>query len=96
MSQFDQTSTRITATGNVTTQRTRLHSIFFVGAASAGRITLRNGSASGTILFDIDIPAGSGASAIPVYLGEEGGVVFPNGIHCFTLGTTAATLFYTF
>jgi len=94
MSQFDQTSTRITATGAVTTGRARLHSVYFVGAASAGRITLTDGD-GGTVRFDIDIPAGSGASSTPIYIGEESGIVFRSSIWCSTIGTTAVTLFYT-
>ena len=94
MSQFDQTSTRITATGAVTTGRARLHSVYYVGAASAGRITLTDGN-GGTTRFDIDIPAGSGAVPMALYLGEESGIVFKDSIYCSTIGTTAVTLFYT-
>jgi hypothetical protein len=95
MAALDQRSTRVTATGNVTTTRCRLHSLYFVGAASAGRITLTNGTSGGTNLVDIDVPASSGATPMHVYFGEESGVVFPAGIHCLTLGTTAITLVYT-
>lgn len=94
MSMFDQRSTRVTGTGAVTTARARLHSVSFPGAVGAGRITLTDGN-GGATLFDIDIPAGSGASFCTLYLGEESGIVFRSSIYCSTLGTSALTLFYT-
>lgn len=95
MASYDQTSTRVTATGAVTSTRARVHSIYFVGAAGAGRITLTDGN-GGTTRIDIDVPASSGATPMHVYIGEENGVLFKSGIYCSTLGTSAATIFYTY
>lgn len=93
MSDNDQRSVRITATGAVTTARTRLCSVYFNSAAGAGRITITDGS-GGATLFDIDTPAGV-TFATQVFIGEEGGIVARNGLFCSTQGATSATLFFT-
>lgn len=92
MSANDQRSVRITATGAVTTARTRLCSVYFQGAAGAGRITITDGN-GGATLFDIDTPAGV-TFATQVFVGEEFGIVARNGLYCSTLGATAATIFF--
>lgn len=94
MSATDQRMTRVTGTGSVTTGRTRLHSIYYIGSAGGGAITLKNTDNSGTTLFNIDVPATSASVPMQIFLGEESGIVFPGGIYCAAMISSSATLFY--
>jgi len=83
MSDMDQRSTRITATGAVTTSRTRLHSIWWTGIAGVGTIAFSDG-VGGTVLCTFDIPAGASGSG-QIYVGEVGGILFRSGLACSTI-----------
>lgn len=95
MSQLDQRAQRLTATGQVFGQRCRLHSIYYIGAAAAGLITLRDGGAGGVVKVDIDTPITSASVPMHIYIGEEAGVLFSTNMHCSALGVTGATFFFT-
>lgn len=88
----DLSSTRITGTGTVAGGRRRLLAISAVGAAGAGRLTLKDGGASGTTLVDVDIPTGV-TSTLNFYIGGDG-VLFRTDIYASALTATGVTLFY--
>lgn len=94
----DPRSKRITAIGAVTNQRSRLTTIYINPAASAaaGRLTLTDGS-GGSTLIDLDTPAtGVNPSVIVLFVAEDSGLLFLNGINVSTLtNITSVTLFYT-
>ena len=56
----------LTSTGTIQSGRTRLLSIYYVGHASAGTLTFKDGGGSGTQKLVITTPAGSAADQYQV------------------------------
>lgn len=78
----------------MTAHRSRILSVSIASAATAGRVTITDGS-GGATLFDIDTPA-SAATPITIYIGEDSGILCQTGIYLGTLtNATAVTVFYT-
>lgn len=82
---------RITATGDATTGPTRLRGVIVQTAGTGSpRLTLRNDTATGTVLFDVSIAENS--ITVPFYFPDEG-IRFDAGVHVATLtAITAVTL----
>lgn len=55
-------STRLNATGEVFGGPARVKGIYYVGAAVAGTIVIRDGGATGTVTSTIDTPASATAT----------------------------------
>ena len=66
----------------------RLKGIILAGLATSGVVQLKTTSATGTTLFEADVPAGDITSLnIP-----EDGILFPQGIYVSTFTVAKATL----
>lgn len=88
--QTDVKAARATATGTLVSYRTRLKGIVVTGTAAAGSVIFRDGGASGTILFQIDILANAEKDiAIP---GE--GILFSTDIHVTISAVLSVVGFY--
>lgn len=91
------TGKRLTATGFVIAQPSRLRAIHFVGAAAAGTIVLKTtpdlGSGTGgTNILTIDTPA---STAFSEYMKLPGlGVKFDQSMYATLTNVTAATFFF--
>lgn len=62
----------IGSAGSLALGRTRIKSLYYVGATTAGAITVNINSLSGTLLLRIDTPAGSTAFADSVTIPDDG------------------------
>lgn len=93
--QGDIKSAHLSAAGIFYGSRVRLKGFMVVPAAStAASVAFRDGSATGTILCEIDIP--SNTNPIPFYVSiPQEGILFQTGIY-MTLSTTltGVTIFY--
>ena len=93
--QGDIKSAHLSAAGSFYGSRVRLKGFMVVPAAStAATVAFRDGSATGTILCEIDIP--SNTNPIPFYVSiPQEGILFQTGIY-MTLSTTltGVTIFY--
>lgn len=87
--QTDIKSVYLAATGTLVSYRARIKSLVVVSGAAAGSVILRDGGASGTIEFQLDVPAssvGTGASN-SVYIPDDG-ILFENDVHATLSGCT--------
>lgn len=83
-------SNRFTATGEIVDGPFILYGLHMSTAGTAGRLTLRDGSATGTIKVDVDTPAVAESDEVPF---RGGGVVFQTSVWCTALSNVAgATL----
>ena len=62
----------IGTTGSLAFGRTRIKSVYYVGAGSAGSLKFNLNSASGTLLLQVDTPASSSSFADSVTIPDEG------------------------
>jgi len=84
----------LTATGTVQSGRTRLLSIYYVGASSAGTLTFKDGGSGGTQKLVITTPAGSAADQYQIDIPLDG-IVFKTDIHLTISNVTSVTVFVT-
>ena len=72
---------KIAATGDVTTSPCRVYSILLSGSAvaAAGDLVLRDGTASGTIIATIPVPAGTFCTPIPF---DDSHIRASTKLHC--------------
>ena len=84
-------SSKVTATGDVTTRPARLIAIHAICGGTAGSIVLKDAS-TGSTVFDIDTPA-SATAVIETYIGDEG-MRFSNNIHATLTNVTSRTCFF--
>lgn len=90
MSGSDIKASYVTATGTVASGRRRLCAIHYHSAGSTGKIVLRDGGASGTVVMTLDFHSTStGDLSIP-----EEGVLFETDIHATYTNITSATFFH--
>lgn len=88
--QYDVKSAHVTATGNLTTFRSRLKGIVLTATGTAGSAVFRDGS-GGDVLLTIVTPAAADFHGIDVP-GE--GILFQNGIHVTLTNVGAVTIFH--
>lgn len=80
----------LTATGTVASGPRRLVALHYHTAGSTGGVVLRDGGASGTVVFSLDFHSNStGDLTIP-----EEGVKFNTDIHATFTNVTSMTFFY--
>jgi hypothetical protein len=80
----------VAATGTVVGGRTRLCGLHYHSGGSTGKIVLRDGGASGTVVMTLDFHSNStGDLTIP-----EEGILFETDIHATYTSITSATFFY--
>lgn len=85
-------SARRTTDGAVTTQRSKVHGVYYLASGTAGVIELKN-SSTGDTLLAIDTPAlATWTCFVPV---AGNGVLFKDGIYVETGAATAVTVIYT-
>jgi hypothetical protein len=89
----DIKSIRVSATGDTTLGRARIVALSVLHtAAGAGRLTLRNTSATGSILIDLDFDAAADTNYMEL---PHGGVLFTDLVWVSAAtNVTAVTLFY--
>lgn len=86
----DVKSIRVTATGSVTTSRSRIHAVNFASSA-ASRVTFTDGP-GGPVVFDLDGDATDTTS----FTLPHNGILCEKGIEVSTLtGITGLTVIYT-
>ena len=93
--QYDVKSAHLSAAGSFYGSRVRLKGFMVVPTAStAATVAFRDGSATGTILCEIDIP--SNTNPIPFYVAiPQEGILFQTGIYmALSAAVTGVTLFY--
>ena len=92
MQQTDVNSTHRVSSGAVTTDRARLKSISYRGSGTAGFVKVRDGSASGTILVELDVGT---SDTFTIYVPIPGeGVLFPTSIYAQLSNVDAITAFW--
>ena len=84
----------LTSTGAIQSGRTRLLSIYYVGHASAGSLTFKDGGGSGTQKLVIATPAGSAADQYQVDMPLDG-ILFKTDMHLTISNVTSVTVFVT-
>lgn len=90
MSGSDVSVSYVTATGTVASGRRRLCGVHYHSAGSTGKMVLRDGGASGTVIMTLDFHANStGDLSLP-----DEGVLFGTDIHATYTNITSATFFY--
>jgi hypothetical protein len=82
MMQTDVKSTHLNTTGTITANRSRLKGFSVAPGVSAGLTTIsfRNGSTTGTILCQLDLPTNSNPNSFYVLVPGEG-ILFESGIY---------------
>ena len=92
--QTDVKSAHFTGTAaTVYTGRTRLKGILFLGSGTAGDVIFRDGSSSGTVKLQFNLPANSNNTVGFTVPGE--GILFDTGIYVSQPGaSTSMTIFY--
>jgi hypothetical protein len=81
---------KVSGTGSVKGDRTRVRGLYFVSTAVAGSIVLKDGGASGTTLIDLDTPA----LLDGYYIDLPGSVAFETDCHATLTNVTSVTVFY--
>lgn len=97
MMQTDVKAKNITSTGasNIGVPRARVKAIYAVGGITAGSVSFRDGSATGTEAIKIDVPAvaaGNNSSIMVLIPGE--GVLFAADPYVTLTVVTSVTFFY--
>jgi hypothetical protein len=89
--QTDVSAVSLTATGDVVAAPCRVKGIYFISAASAGSIILKDGGAAGTTRISLVTPAGIAGTYMELP-GE--GVLFRTTCHATITTATNLTVFY--
>lgn len=89
--QTDVKSGRVTASGSVFDQRTRVKGLLVVGGGTAGTVVLNDGGAGGTAKLTIDVPANAPLTSVLIP-GE--GILFETNVYVTLTNATSATVFY--
>ena len=92
MQQTDVNSTHRVSSGAITTDRARLKSISYRGNGTAGFVKVRDGSASGTVLVELDVGTSDTFTIYVLVPGE--GVLFPTSIYVQMSNVDAITAFW--
>lgn len=91
----DIKSKYMSATGasSVGGSRTRVRSVHYLCGATAGSISFRDGSASGTELLKVDTPPVANMGAGVVYI-PDNGILFQSDPYVTLTNVTSLTFFY--
>ena len=87
----DLQSTYRATDGFVFSGRTRIKAIYVSPDTGVGSVVLKDGGSGGTVLYKIDVPAGS--SAIYMSLPEDG-ILFKDGAYADLTTVISATFFW--
>lgn len=87
----DLQSTYRNTDGYIFTGRTRVKAIYVSPDAGVGQVVIKDGGSGGTVLYKIDVPAGS--SAIYMSLPEDG-ILFKSGAYADLTDVISATFFW--
>ncbi len=79
----------IGTTGSLALPRTRVKSIYYVGATNAGSLKINLNSTSGTLLLQVNTGALSTADGISVYIPDDGILTTRNAVTDFAIVTLA-------
>jgi len=91
--QTDVKSQHLTASGAVNSSaRNRFKALSYRGDGQDGYVRLRDGSASGTILCELDVGTSDSFTIYILLPGE--GILFPSGIYIDISHVSACTVFY--
>lgn len=83
---------RVTATGQAVTVGCKLQGLHYASTTTTGRITLRDGGATGTIKFDVDTAPSAEGHHVSI---GGGGIFFATDVHVSVLTNVAGlTLIY--
>jgi hypothetical protein len=94
MMQTDVKSTHLNASGSVFAGRARIKGFVLCAVASAaGKIELRNGGASGTIVIEVDIPSNSNPNSFYILVPGEG-VLCSTNVYASITNLASVTVFY--
>jgi hypothetical protein len=77
----------IGTTGSLAFPRTRIKSLYYVGTTNAGSIKFNVNSTNGTLLLQLNTPAGATAFADSLFIPAEGILTARNGINDFAILT---------
>ena len=93
--QYDVKSAHLSVAGSFYGSRTRLKGFSIAPAAStASTITFKDGSSSGAILCEIDVPSNTNPNSFYVSIPQEG-ILFQNGIYmALSAAVSGVTIFY--
>ena len=96
MMQTDVKSTYLTSAGSVFAERTRVRGFVCSGKAStAATFEIRDGGASGTIVFQYSIPSNANMNSFSITFPGEGILCGTNAYLTFSVGSvTCLTVFY--
>lgn len=92
MMQGDVRSAKVTASGTVAVERTRIKGVYYVAGASAGSVNIRENTVGGTVRVGIDTPAAATATQFLLLPGE--GVLVEGTPYVELTNVTSATIFY--
>jgi hypothetical protein len=94
MMQTDVKSTHLNASGSVFAGRARIKGFVLCAVASqSGKIELRNGGASGTIVIEVDIPSNSNPNSFYILVPGEG-VLCSTNVYASITNLASVTVFY--
>lgn len=91
----DITATTVTADGVAVNHPARVKGMYFVRAATAGSVKLRDGGSTGTLLLTITTPAaGSGEDEARSISIPSDGIKFGTNVYVDVTNVTSVTLFH--
>lgn len=82
----------LTSTNTAVSSRCRIKAIYYVAAASAGSVVIKDGGASGTTILNIATPAS--ATATDNVFVPDGGILCSTDAHATITNVTSVTIFY--
>lgn len=90
--QTDVRSSHVEATGTMVSGRVRVKGYQCLSGGTAGDVIFRDGGASGTIVFQFNVPANTNNPFANIIPGE--GILFETDVHVTVPTATKITVFY--
>jgi len=90
--QTDVRSSHVEATGTMASGRVRVKGYQCLSGGTAGDVIFRDGGASGTIVFQFNVPANTNNPFANIIPGE--GILFETDVHVTVPTATKITVFY--
>jgi hypothetical protein len=91
--QTDVKSTHLNGSGAISPSRARLKGFSLVGTGTAGFVQFRDGSASGTILCEVDVPGNTNVNSFYTMVPGEG-ILFQTSIYAVLSNLGQVTAYY--